>query len=470
MVDGATRRHPNGPAPLQQPNNQPEQPEQPQPSNEQLPAPQSPQHPITTEQERTDAFATPDHPHNTNQTDPVLPSSVPQLTQPACDAGPNISFTNPMYSPRTIDRAIQHLQLSEDPVVVSESHPVSPRQHESDDRRRSNPRIRYNTNSSEPRAVSKTGTINLSLPYPAKFDPEKDNWLLWESSVQMFIDRIGLDRSILQQQHTDLFTPEEHSTVLGILTQVSPDTDGLWFIKLGFKWAHEAWDELCKAYGLRADITVQSKLLAFDSSAQRPNESIKNWVVRLHREVKEISLMSSETVPTSTHKIKLLRIQPTQGNELLFRNLLASLRTRLHLLTLTQLEEELINFEEGLNAEQNHHPAIPFPVNNMMLTGHNMSTSTQSFANRERATFTHKAGWEWRDIYIPPPIAQQYQIQTEDVCRICFQAKKPLSGCRHATNRCFELQSDFGRQVVAHIQKNPILDHQDPTRRVTPGI
>lgn len=75
--------------------------------------------------------------------------------------------------------------------------------------------------------------------------------MLWKSSVETFVDRIDLDCSILQELHCELLTPDEHSTVFGILTQVAPGTDGLWFTKLGLQWAYQAWDELgLMAYAL----------------------------------------------------------------------------------------------------------------------------------------------------------------------------------------------------------------------------
>ena len=373
------------------------------------------------------------------------------------------AFTNPVFSP--------------DPLLLANDN-VPPRQHNASNaqpsqhqRAQSGKRIRFNVsnNSNGPQASNKSGTINLSIPFPAKFNPDKDNWLLWKSSVEMFIDRIGIDRSILEEQHCELFTPEEHSTVLGILTQIAPETDGLWFTKLGLQWSYQAWDELSRSYGQRAAIAVQQKLLDFDNTSQRPDETIKNWVVRLRREVKEICLMGSELVPSNTHKIKLLRIFPTPGNELLFRNLLASIRTRLHLLTVQQLEEELINFEEGLTAEQQ-----TVQVNQVMHVGSKMQQSNKQ--SRPRATYDHKAEWRWRPMRIPSSVSQKLwdterrQITLDDVCRICFQAEKTFRGCMHATQACDERGSPFGAQVLDHLKKNPHLDHETPQKRgVNPG-
>lgn len=381
------------------------------------------------------------------------------------------AYSNPVYSPAPVPC---HASVPNVPAVNA------PRQQHTSlpSGSQGTKQIRFNVsnNSNGPQATTKSGTINLSIPFPTKFNPDKDNWLLWKSSVEMFIDRIGLNRSILQDQHADLFTMEEHSTVLGVLTQVAPDTDGLWFTKLGLQWAHEAWDELSRSYGQRAAIAVQQKLLDFDNTTQRPGESIKNWVVRLRREVKEISLMGSEVVPSNTHKIKLLRVISTPGNELLFRNFLASVRTRLHLLSLSDLEDELINFEEGLNAEQDHQPTFPYPINNMMHTGSTsnyqrprMQQPNGNQAPRTYVTFNRKPEWTWRPIFVSTKMATTYGVQAEDLCRICYQAKKPLKGCIHATNTCFELNSEFGQQVVDHLKSNPQLDHVTPQRRVVPG-
>lgn len=330
MVDGATRRNPDGAAAAQNPNQPPSAEEDPThsaanteahehvPAIEAAPGPEQPVH----QPEQPDEFTTPTQRAPAATDLPALSelplSDIPNINLSARPSTsvqvqpPHQSYTNPAYSPRTIQRAVEHLRLSE-------STPV-PEAVRNENQTRGNPRIRFTTTNTAPQATSSVGHINLSLKYPDKFNPETDNWILWESSVEMFIDRIGVNRAILQKQHASSYTPEEHSTVLGILQQISPDTDALWFVKLGLQWAYAAWDELKQSYGQRADTSVQQKLIDFDTTCQRPDESIKPWVVRLRREVKEIALMSSESVPVNTHKIKLIRVIPTPGNELLFRN------------------------------------------------------------------------------------------------------------------------------------------------------
>ena len=165
-------------------------------------------------------------------------------------------LSNPVFSPNPLLLANENPSQPR-PAPISSSRPAQLPNVQT------GKRIRFNvsSNNNVPQASNKSGTINLSIPFPSTFNPDNDQWLLWRSSVEMFVDRIGIDRSILQEQHCELFTPEEHSTVLGILTQVAPETDGLWFTKLGLQWAYQAWDELARSYGQRAAIAVQQKCL-----------------------------------------------------------------------------------------------------------------------------------------------------------------------------------------------------------------
>lgn len=383
---------------------------------------------------------------------PVRARDAPRIpTSSRPDVRTARAISNPVFSPLPVDpRPTAPVSRA---VTVSNTDPTQDN---------SGRRIRFNVsnNIQGPQASNKTGNINLTIPFPPKFNPDTDNWLLWKSSVEMFVERLGLDRAILEQQHTDMFTPEEHCTVLGVLTQIAPDTDGLWFTKLGLQWAHQAWEELTRSYGQRTAIAVQQKLLDFDNTAQRPEETIKNWVVRLRREAKEISLMGSELVPHNTHKIKLLRVHPTPGNELLFRNHLASIRTRLHTLTVEQLEEELINFEEGLAAEQQHVPLV-------MQSTHKMS-AMPSASQKGPATFNHVPTWVWRNIKYEDICLRNHGTKPDDFCLICLQARKGLRGCMHATKDCDHLHTDFGKQVRHYLLRNPHLDHEDASKRAPP--
>ena len=143
--------------------------------------------------------------------------------------------------------------------------------------------------------------------------------------------------------------------------------------------------------------------------------------------------MGSELVPSNTHKIKLLRVHPTSGNELLFRNHLVSIRTRFHTLTVEQLEEELNNFEKRLAAEQQYAPVV-------MQTTHNMSAPQKT-----RAKFNCSPNWVWRDPNYADICLRNHGTTPDAFCRICLQAGKGLRGCRHAGKDCNHLQTHFGK-------------------------
>ena len=208
--------------------------------------------------------ATPQLPTWSLVENPVRPENAPRM--PAIshpDVRTTRSISNPVFSPLPVDpRSAAPVSRA---VTVSNTEPAR------DNSGRLN-RFNVSNNTQGTQASNKSGQMNFTIPFPSKFNPETDNLLLWKKSVEMFVERLGLDRAILEQQHTDMFTPEEQCTVIGVLTQIAPETDGLCFTKLGLQWAHQASDELTRSYGERTAIAVQQKLLDFDNTAQRPKK------------------------------------------------------------------------------------------------------------------------------------------------------------------------------------------------------
>ena len=127
--------------------------------------------------------------------------------------------------------------------------------------------------------------------------------------------RVRIDPRILQGEFADLFTIEQHATVLSIISETSPEREAQWFSRLHFTHAHLAWTELERAYAPRAELELQAKLEELEDVYQQHNESIRDWTLRLRRLILEVKAMHGDQVVTNTaHKLKLLRVNPIPGS------------------------------------------------------------------------------------------------------------------------------------------------------------
>jgi hypothetical protein len=56
----------------------------------------------------------------------------------------------------------------------------------------------------------------------------------------------------------------------------------------------KAWAQLEKSYGARAELEMQRKLFEFETASQRESETIREWIIRLERQVLELNVMAKE--------------------------------------------------------------------------------------------------------------------------------------------------------------------------------
>jgi hypothetical protein len=202
------------------------------------------------------------------------------------------------------------------------------------------------------------GSAKINVALPSKFDPEKGTWMLWKPQVLSCFEMIGLE-GILHPVKGVTFSRRENRFVIDALSSIVLDIDRQRISTLQVKWAHQGWVQLEKAYGSSAEMDMQKKLFEFDCARQSEIASIREWAIRLKRQVKELNVMAQEAarenrlgfnkhrdtaVYESTHKFRLLNVRIDDAAHGTF---IAELRTRVYQMSVRQVEAALITYEQG---------------------------------------------------------------------------------------------------------------------------
>ncbi len=207
------------------------------------------------------------------------------------------------------------------------------------------------------------GNIKFTVPMPEKFDPKVMSWLLWKPRIMDYFTTIQME-GVLDPNLVEVFTRQEHKYVIAALQSVSPDEAAAWMSTLRCEYAHEAFAQLERKYGSRSDLDMQRKLHEFGSATQADGETVRDWVIRLERQVTELNLMSREAgkmnvagyneshdiaVTDATHKFRLLNVRSDNQAHEAF---MATLRINLQNMTVQQVEEQLISHEQGRDIQR----------------------------------------------------------------------------------------------------------------------
>jgi hypothetical protein len=174
---------------------------------------------------------------------------------------------------------------------------------------------------------------------------------------------VGLE-GILDEVTGHEYTLQVNRYAIGTLQQISPSQDAAWMSTLRLNFAYQAWEQLKKAYGSRAELDMQKKLFEFESAAQRDTESVREWTIRLERQVTELNVMSKEAakenvmgynaqrdtaVYESTHKFRLLNVKIDNQSHEAF---IATLRCQIYGMDVKDVETALITYEQGREVQR----------------------------------------------------------------------------------------------------------------------
>jgi hypothetical protein len=137
------------------------------------------------------------------------------------------------------------------------------------------------------------GDAEFNVGLPPKFNPDKDAWMLWKPQVLGHFDKMNLE-GILDPIEGRKYSLQVNKYVIGALQQISPQSDAAWMSSLQLKWGYQAWEQQDKACGSRAELDLWQEMYEFECAAQRPNESIREWIIRLERQVTELNAVAKE--------------------------------------------------------------------------------------------------------------------------------------------------------------------------------
>jgi hypothetical protein len=223
------------------------------------------------------------------------------------------------------------------------------------------------------------GNAKFTVAMPPKFNPDVNTWMLWKPQAMNYFDMIGLE-GVLDAVKGHTYDLQTNRYVIGALQQISPEQDAAWMSTLQLKFAYQAWEQLEKAYGSRAELDMQKKLFEFESSAQRATESVREWTIRLERQVTELNVMSKEAakenvmgyneqrdtaVYESTHKFRLLNVRIDNQPHEAF---IATLRCQIYSMSVKDVETALISYEQGRQVQQALNSAAGGSVSNVYNT------------------------------------------------------------------------------------------------------
>jgi hypothetical protein len=207
------------------------------------------------------------------------------------------------------------------------------------------------------------GNSRFTVALPQKYSPTEVSWMLWKPQVVGYFEMNGLE-GILEEVSGQAYSMQVHRYAIGTLQQISPIQDAAWMSTLRLKYAYEAWTQLTKAHCSRAELDMQKKLYEFESACQRESETVREWTIRLERQVTELNVMSKEAakdnvmgynehrdtaVYESTHKFRLLNVRIDNQSHEAF---IASLRCQIYGMDVKGVESALITYEQGREVQR----------------------------------------------------------------------------------------------------------------------
>jgi hypothetical protein len=130
---------------------------------------------------------------------------------------------------------------------------------------------------------------------------------------------------------------------------------------------------------------MQRKLLEFETASQRETETVREWIIRLERQVLELNVMAKEAardnllgydeqrdtaVYESSHKLKLLNVRvESQVHEVFWQACVHRYIDAIYGMSLRDVEDALITYEQGRQVQSALRSAGSAPVYNTQVAG-----------------------------------------------------------------------------------------------------
>ncbi len=311
------------------------------------------------------------------------------------------------------------------------------------------PSVQVAASSGKPSVQLGSGArFQYPLPAPLDPDPKALKWYSWEPSVRCFYETIGFPNIM---DPSNAYTQSEHAQCIPFLLQMIPPADADYFVteRATYSTMDAIWSQLVKEYARHAKARVFALMRTFDSASQASGETIAEYVLRLNRLVK--TLKTCRQGPNElNHKLKLLNVLPVlPGSDVQHTHFLGSLHTKLDTMSVSDLEQDLIDHESAIHRQQDTD----------ILASQMKAVGTTSLFHTSAGTHAARLKYPLSR----PPSGHKVQ------CCICWNdasevVKQGYTG--HSTRNCPRYNLPVGKQVCAWLDANP---NNSKRSRPSPG-
>lgn len=282
------------------------------------------------------------------------------------------------------------------------------------------------------------GAARYTLPLPAELntDPKSLNWFEWAPTVQQFFASINCPDILSPppRSNSAVYDAADHAQCIHLLLQMIPQRDRVWYIKQNFEYVYDIWSSLEKEHGRHDQAHFQALLKEFDLAQQSETEKIHEYLTRLSRLVKDLA--NYDLHPDARlHKLKLLNVLPViPGSDAQHQFYLGDLQMRMHNMTVSELELELIRHEEAILRRQE------------------ASDHTAQMRSHTEHAFPIAAGTQ--TIRLRKPLSRPHPRPREPHCIICFNDRAGPNYLGHGTRACPKQETAAGREVCQWLRDN----------------
>jgi hypothetical protein len=312
------------------------------------------------------------------------------------------------------------------------------------------PSLRVGASSSLPTVSVGAGAgATFTLPLPDALNPARDklDWYRWEPKVRSFYESIGFSEIMDQEKAIAYgYGQSDHSRCIRFLLEMIPAEDADHFVaeRTTYNTMYAIWEQLVKEYGRHAKARVHALIRTFDAICQHSGETVGEYVMRLSRLVK--TLKTCKEPPSElSHKLKLLNILPVlPGSEVQHTHFLGTLHNKLHEISVSDLEQDLIDHESAIMRQQDA----------------DILTARMNAVPGDRAPPMFPVSTGVPKLRYPlsrPPAGNGPQ------CCICWNDASPDIKRKykdHGTKRCPNYNAAVGRAVTKWLTDNPKRDRR----------
>ena len=193
----------------------------------------------------------------------------------------------------------------------------------------------------------------MQVSMPARYDPKKDNWIVWSNQVKRVMRIMGIAEASDPSARSRL-SDQIRETAVTFLHEIMPKADSNLFVTRESVFPDEMWSAMERPYKSKDDFRRHATHRHFHTMKQESNEPVAQWIVRLSTVKSELAALGID-IPTTDHKLALIdRTLPTLSpglGSLDHSAFFAELRQLSGSMTVQELEDRLISKAEAMREQ-----------------------------------------------------------------------------------------------------------------------